>query len=119
MTRVQAEISALEESLRQAELGPDPKFFEIHLSDDAIMMSVNGGAAFAKSQVVGAHRPGKGPKFTRVEMTNMQIIDHGSAAVVTCTGAYETGDKSFTLRFMRVWVRKDVGWQIVAGAVLS
>ena len=35
MSTVQSEITALEEALRLAELGPDPTFFEERLADDA------------------------------------------------------------------------------------
>ena len=115
-TAVQTEIAALEEHLRQAELGPDPKFFEEILADDAVMVS-EVGAEMAKSKIVAAHQPGKGPKFTAVEMRDMKILDHGSTAVVTCTGTYATADSRFTLKFMRVWARKNGRWQIVAGSV--
>jgi ketosteroid isomerase-like protein len=114
---VQDEIAALEEQLRQAELGPDPKFFETHLADDAVLVSQGGEAAIAKSQIVEAHRPGAGPKFTRVEMSDMTIIDHGTAAVVTCKGVYEGPQGVVTLKFMRVWLKKNNQWQIVAGSI--
>jgi Domain of unknown function (DUF4440) len=113
---VLAEIQALEDRLKLAELGPDPKFFEEALADDAVIVS-EGSAAFAKSEIVAAHQPGKGPKFTRVEMSDMRIMDHGSAAVVTCRGTYETSQGAFSLKFMRVWAKKPGGWRIVAGTV--
>ncbi len=116
MSTVQSEIAALEERLRLAELGPDPKFFEEALADDAVLVSQD-GQSFAKSEVIEAHQPGKGPKFTRVEMTDMKILDHGTAAVVTCRGTYEGPQSSFTLKFMRVWLKKNNRWQIVAGSV--
>jgi len=118
MTPVQTEIAALEEQLRLAELGPDPNFFERVLADQVVMV-VDGQAAFAKQKVVDAHRPGKGPKFTRVDMNDVDIIDHGTAAVVTCKGTYEGPQSTVTLKFMRVWVKKSGGWQIVAGTVVS
>ena len=80
----QSEIAALEEHLRLAELGPDPKFFDEALADDLVLVAEDGQAFFAKSKVVEAHQPGKGPKFTRVEVSDMMILDHGMAAVVTC-----------------------------------
>lgn len=110
------EITALEERLRQAELGPDPRFFEEALADDAVLVSQE-GAGFAKAKVVDAHRPGKGPKFTRVGMSDLQIVDHGTAAVVTCQGTYESAQSTFTLKFMRVWLKKNDRWQIVAASV--
>jgi uncharacterized protein (TIGR02246 family) len=116
MSPVQTEIAALEERLRLAELGPDPTFFEDVLADDAVIVS-DGQFAFAKQKVVEAHQPGKAPKFTRVEMSDMNIIDHGQAAVVTCQGTYENAQSRATLKFMRVWVKKDNRWRIVAGSI--
>jgi hypothetical protein len=118
MSTVQDEIAALEKRLELAELGPDPKFFEEVLADDALMISQD-GAFFAKSKIVEAHRPGEGPKFTRVEMSDMKIVDHGTAAVVTCQGLYESSQSSVTLKFMRVWLKKTTGWRIIAGAIYN
>jgi hypothetical protein len=108
------EIRQMEARLLEAELGPDPSFFEDALADDALL-----DGQLAKSKVVEAHRPGQGPKFTRVEMSDMRILDHGVAAVVTCNGVYEGPKGVAKLRFMRVWVKKPKGWQIVAGTVSS
>lgn len=83
------------------------------------MIGGDGKPAFVKRQVVEAHQPGRGPQFIRVEMNEMKVSSHESAAVVTCIGTYETAETSFTLRFMRVWVRKAAGWQIVAGTVAN
>jgi ketosteroid isomerase-like protein len=117
MSPVQIEIAALEERLRLAELGPDPKVFEEALADDAVLVAQDGQPSFAKSKVVEAHQPGRGGKFTRVEMRDMKIVDHGVAAVVTCQGTYEGPQFSGTLKFMRVWLKKDNRWQIVAGSI--
>lgn len=106
------EIRALEERLRQAELGPDASFFEAHLADDAILDGLR-----AKAKVVAAHQPGGPAKFTKVEMSDFDIIDHGDAAVVLCKGYYEGPKGAFTLKFMRVWVKRGSRWQIVAGTV--
>ncbi len=115
-TTVQAEIQALEDRLIQAELGPDPAFFQEYLDDQAVMVA-EGNAAFMKDKVVAAHQPGAGPKFTRVQMSDMQIIEHGSAAVVICNGVYETAAATHKLKFMRTWVKKPEGWRIVSGTV--
>ena len=119
MSTVADEIRRLEERLRQAELGPDPDVFEELLADDAILVDQEGRAARAKRKVVEAHRPGKGPKFTAVETSDMQIVDHGSAAVVTCTGRFTGPQFSGVLKFMRVWVKKNGRWQIVAGSIAN
>ena len=116
MSTVQAEIAAIEERLRVAELGPDPKFFEEVIADEAVMVS-DGVATLAKAQIIAAHQSGKKPKFTEVVMSNMKIVNHGGAAVVTCEGTYATAETRFTLKFMRVWVKKSGRWQIVAGSV--
>ena len=81
-----SEITELEERLRQAELGPDPAFFQEALADEAVLVGQDGQPAMPKAKVVQAHQPGSGPKFTRVEMSDMQIVEHDSAAVVTCKG---------------------------------
>jgi hypothetical protein len=119
MPLIEEEIWALEEQLRQAELGPDPAFFETWLADEAVMLTGEGKPALSKRQIVEAHRPGNGPKFVRVEMSEMNIIGQECAAVVTCIGTYATADASFSLRFMRVWVRLAAGWRIVAGTVAN
>ena len=110
------EIRQLEERLRQAELGPDPGFFEQHLADDAVIDGQQ-----QKARVVEAHRPGsgKGQKFTRVEMTDFAFVDHDPVVVVTCQGLFEGPGVSQTLRFLRVWLRKDGHWRIVAASTLK
>ena len=112
-----SEIAEFEEQLRQAELGPDPGFFERSLVDDAVLVGQDGQPSRAKTRVVQAHQPGAGPKFTRVEMTDMEIAEHADAAVVTCKGTYESPNGSVTLKFMRVWLKRDGRWQIIAGSV--
>jgi hypothetical protein len=112
----QAEIGALEQRLRDAELGPDPRFFQEAIADDAVIVGED-GSALAKAKIVQAHQPGAAPKFTRVEMSDMKIIDHGSAAVVTCKGTFEGPKGAATLEFMRVWLKRDGRWQIIAASV--
>jgi hypothetical protein len=110
---VTEEIMQMEERLRQAELGPDPQFFEEALDDDAVLDGQRG----MKSKVVEAHRPDGTAKFTEVTMSDFVVIEHGAAAVVTCMGTYVGPKGTFTLKFMRVWVKKAGKWKIVAGTV--
>lgn len=117
MTTVRNEITQLEERLRQAEIAPDPSVFEELLDDNVLLTGEDGRPFFAKQKVVEAHRPGKGPKFTHVDVTNVQIVEHGGAAVVTCSATFAGPQGTFTLQFLRVWVRKDGKWRIVAGSV--
>jgi hypothetical protein len=118
MSSVQSDITALEERLRLAELGPDPAFFDDILADRAVIVAQNGDAAFAKAQVVAAHQPGAKAPFTHVEMRDLQITAHHEhAAVVTCTGTFEGPGGSATLKFMRVWLKTGGRWQIIAASV--
>lgn len=57
MSATQTEISALEESLRLAELGPDPQVFEDALND-AVVLVAQDGVRISKQHVVEAHGPG-------------------------------------------------------------
>jgi ketosteroid isomerase-like protein len=117
-TIIRSEIVEVEERLRQAELGPDPAVFEELLADEAVMVGQDGQPSHAKAKVVQAHQPGAGPKFTRVENADVEIVEHGdAAAVVTCKGTYEAPNGSFTLRFMRVWLKRNGRWQIIAGSI--
>ena len=107
------EIMHLEERLRQAELGPDPSFFEKYLADNAVLDGQQ-----LKTKIVEAHRPGsgKGQKFTKVEMRHQTFVEHGPVVVLTCEGDYEGPQFTGTLKFMRVWLKQDGLWQIVAGS---
>jgi hypothetical protein len=118
MSTVPTEIADLEERLRLAELSRDVQFFKDVLSDDVIMVSME-GTAFGKQQIVDAHASLQDSKFTRVEMSEMNIVDHGNAAVVTCQGDYEGPNGDYTLQFMRLWLKKGDKWQIVGGSIAT
>ena len=108
-----AEITELEGKLRDAEIGPDPEFFRSVLADTVVLNNRPG-----KTRVVDAHRMGDQPKFTKVEMSDLEIREHGkNAAVVTCKGKFEGTGWSGTLQFMRVWLKTGDQWQIIAGSV--
>jgi len=117
MNSLEEEIAALEERLRQAELGPNSQFFEEALADQVVLVSEDGQSGFAKSKVVEAHRPSGKPKFTSVEVNDTLIVDHGSAAVVASRWTYQNSQGRFTLKFMRVWMKKNDHWQIIAGSI--
>jgi hypothetical protein len=81
MSDTRSEIMSLEERLRLAELGPDPKFFEEVLADQVVLMQ--DGQTFPKTKVVQAHQPGAGPKFTRVWLKTSDRWQIIAAAVST------------------------------------
>jgi len=117
MISIKSQIESLEEQLKQAELGPDPEFFEKYIDDEMVFVA-EGQANKPKQQIVEMHRTERGQKFTRVEMSDMSIIEHGTTAVVTCQGSYESPNGNFILKFMRVWAKKPEGWKIIAGSII-
>lgn len=117
MNSVQAEIEQLEEQLRLAELGTNAEFFENYIDDEMIFVA-EGKTSTPKIQIVNAHRPEQCQKFTRVEMSEVRIIEHGNSAVVTCIGTYDGPNGTHILKFMRVWFRKADGWKIIAAAIV-
>ena len=107
------EVLALEERPCQAELGPDAAFFAEMLADDAIIDGQQ-----MKAAIVEAHRT-TAQKFTDVQMRDMQVIDHGDVAVVTCVGHFVGPQFTGDLRFMRVWQRRDGHWRVIAASTAS
>jgi hypothetical protein len=107
---------ALEERLREAELGPDPSFFQEYLADDVVLDGQQ-----VKAMAVAAHTPGsgKGQKFTSVEMKNYKLVEHGPAVVLTCEGLYAGPQFTGTLKFMRVWLNTNGQWRIIAGSTFK
>jgi hypothetical protein len=112
MTTVE-EVADLEEQLRAAEIAPDPEFFKSFLADTVVVNNRPG-----KDRVVDAHKVGVHPKFNRVVTEDLEILGHGTnAAVVTCKARFEGPGWTGTLKFMRVWLKTDGRWQIIAGSV--
>ena len=42
---------------------------------------------------------------------------YGAAVVVTCRGTFQTDSEPVTMKFMRVWLKQNGRWQIIAGSV--
>jgi hypothetical protein len=106
------EVKKLEDEMIQAELKPDPDYFSRVLDDDALIAGKK-----IKAFVVEHHQSGVAQKFTRVEMSDYNYINHGAAVVVTCKGQYDGPAGSTSLKFMRVWLKKPDGWKIITGTV--
>ena len=66
LSTVQSEIAALEERLRVAELGPDPRFFEEVLADDVVLVSFPSGQPYRVKLIVTLTTTGTGTPFRRV-----------------------------------------------------
>jgi hypothetical protein len=116
MSSVESEIREVEERLRKAELGPDPEVFDRLLDDDMVLVS-EGQIMRPKAYIVEAHTPGKAQKIDRVDVRDMEIVDHGNVAVVSCTGDFHGPKGRFVFKFMRVWAKKADGWRIIAGSM--
>lgn len=116
MSSVEKEIAELEELLRQADLKPNPNFFQTYLDDQMVLM-VDGDICSPKAFIVDKHQPNKAQKFDRVEVTDMKILEQGDTAIVTGYGNYEGPDGRLAMNFMRIWVKKEDGWKIVAGSM--
>jgi hypothetical protein len=52
-------------------------------------------------------------------VTDLQIVEHGNAAVVVCTTRFTGPQFTGALKFMRVWLKQDGRWRIVAGSIAS
>jgi hypothetical protein len=52
-------------------------------------------------------------------MRNFVLVEHGPAVVLTCEGIYEGPQFRGTLKFMRVWLKREGQWQIIAASTLK
>lgn len=53
-------------------------------------------------------------EVTSVEMSDFETEDHGNAVIVLCKGKYVGPQWSGALKFMRIWLKKDGRWKIIA-----
>jgi len=111
-----AEIAELEERLRQADIKADPAVIEEVFADGAAITGRD-GRMFTKQDVINTHEPAGRQRVTCIDVSDVEIRDHGSFAVVT--GRMDLVDPAFpaALRFTRVWMKRGGRWQIVAGHV--
>jgi hypothetical protein len=116
MVDIHAEIAELEEKLRQADITSDPAVIDQLFADDAAITGRD-GKMFTKQDVIKAHQPAGRQRVTRIDVSDLEIRDHGASAVVT--GRIDLVDPGFpaALRFTRVWMKRGGRWQILAGHV--
>lgn len=112
----QAAIAELEEKLRQADFKADPLVIDQLFADDAAITGRD-GKLFTKQDVIKAHQPAGRQRVTRIDVSDLEIRDHGTSAVVT--GRIDLVDPGFpaALRFTRIWMKHDGRWQIVAAHI--
>jgi hypothetical protein len=119
MSSLREEILALEEQIRFADASPDPDtspILEKLLADDVVMIGPK-GEMISKAFVLAGHRPPIKQQFSRMDVSEMVIKDLGDSALVTCRGKFVLGEKTFELRFLRVWQKQSGQWKVVAGSV--
>ena len=116
MPDTQSEIAELEEKLRQADIKADPLVINLLFADDAAITGRD-GKMFTKQDVIKAHQPAGRQRVTRIDVSDLEIRDHGTSVVVT--GRIDLVDPGFpaALRFTRLWMKRGGRWQIVAGHV--
>jgi hypothetical protein len=114
MTR--EEIMHLEERLRQAELGPDPPSSR---SIWRTMSSWMGCSSRRESSKRTARLRQGAEGLRRSTWKYGTFVEHGPAVVLTCEGHYEGPQFTGTIKFMRVWLKRDGRWQIIAGSTLK
>lgn len=113
--QVHAEIASLEQGLCQAIVRRDPGWFEEFVADDAVLLS-HEGVAMPKSLAVELHGPGSVQRYTRVDLGDLRVFDHGATAVATSTDSYQSDRGTAIYGMLRVWARENGRWQVVAGS---
>ena len=118
---MKSEILALEDKIVEADSSPAPDTSAIldELLDDEVILIGPEGRDYSKKFVLDAHRPPKKQPFDSVKIRDRVIKEFGTTAFVVCTGEFRAKDKTFTLRFSRVWNKKDGSWMVVLATVTA
>lgn len=120
-SNTQQEILDLEERLKQADVVSDPEFLDAVLID-GFYFTGPGGNIYTKEQVLQAHRPAGRRKFSRYETSDIRLQDLGDTVVATLRLDFTVQDHDHghdhSLRYTRVWMRREGRWQIVAGSAV-
>lgn len=110
-------LRKLEEQINRAVLAGDVTTFERLLADDFTHTSHDGRfrtrAEWMKGRVQGKS------SYKSYGIEDLKIRDYGPTAVVTCLVApswteVDGGTASGRFRLLRVWVKRDGRWQVVA-----
>lgn len=115
-SNTEKEIRVLEEKLKQADMKNDPDAMNELIADDAVLTGQD-GKIFTKQTVIDAHQPAGISKFTRFDVSDLDIQDCGETAIVTCRIDLATQGFTGALRFTRVWRKLHDRWQITAGHI--
>jgi ketosteroid isomerase-like protein len=114
--RTQEQIRELEAELNRAVVAGDVAAFDRLFADDFTHGSQSGRFR-TKAEWMSGRQPGESA-YVSFESTNVQVRVAGETAVVTglSTPQWREGDRiaSGRFRFLRVWARRDGGWQAIA-----
>ncbi len=92
------------------------------LLDERLLFTGPTGIVFGKEDDLTVHRSGA-QRMTRIEVVSMQIVRHGTVAIVTArtrlAGVFEGKAFEGVYAYSRTWVQQDEGWRVVAGHVAA
>lgn len=115
------EVQRLEERLREGDSDPAPDtsaVFDELLADDVLFVQSSGNSV-GKAGVLKGHQPPRKRTFAKVENTEVEIRDLGTAVAVSCRTNYAIQDRTFSLRALRLWTRVGVSWKVAVVALME
>jgi uncharacterized protein (TIGR02246 family) len=117
---IDAEIAAMEQELRRAQLESDVAALDRLISDDLLFTGPDGNLA-TKADDLGAYRDGvmrvatHEPEALRVRAVGPDVAVVSLRARMT--GSYAGNAFAGVARYTRVWAREDGRWRIIGGHV--
>ena len=119
-TDADAEIAALEDELRAAQLSADVEALDRLISDDLLFTGPTGELA-TKADDLAAHRSGL-VRIRRHEPQHMRVRRIGNDVVIVAlltrlAGIYAETPFEGTYRYTRIWTREGGRWRIAGGHV--
>jgi hypothetical protein len=115
------EIIKMEERLRIAMLTSNVEALDVLIHDRLLFIGPD-GEVYHKTDDLELHRTGQ-IKFTRIELTDLQIESYGSTAItvalVNLAGTYKGKTFEGCSRYSRTWMYSNQQWRIISGSVCS
>jgi ketosteroid isomerase-like protein len=112
----QQRILALDQELNKAAVQGDLKFFAAVMPDNYVGVAPNG--MILQKSMIAAHYQAGTLRYESVTDSDVQIRLHGDCAVLTAVATVKGRDGDTDLsgvyRIMRVFLRHDADWQIIA-----
>jgi ketosteroid isomerase-like protein len=114
---VDNEILACETELRQAQLSGDVAVLDRLLDDMLVFTNIDGTLA-SKSDDLSLHRSGR-LRIMRMDPSDRHMLHLGATSVVNVRMNAEAIMNGVpvkaTLRYTRIWHKRNDGWRLVAG----